>query len=86
MNIINLTGDEFSPDGLKEQFAMDVLTGLSSSPKGISPKYFYNDHGSELFQQITESDDYYLTNLEYEILKNHSDSMAKKIKIGRAHV
>ena len=59
---------------------MDVLTGLSSSPKGISPKYFYNDHGSELFQQITESEDYYLTNLEYEILKNHSNSMAKKIK------
>ncbi len=80
MNIINLTGDELSPDGLKEQFAMDVLTGLSSSPKGISPKYFYNDHGSELFQQITESEDYYLTNLEYEILKQHGHSMAKKLK------
>ena len=63
MKILNLIGDKLSPDGLREQFALDVLIGLSSKPKSISPKYFYNDRGSELFQQITENDDYYLTAL-----------------------
>ena len=72
MKILNLIGDKLSPDGLKEQFSLDVLIGLSSKPKSISPKYFYNDRGSELFQQITENDDYYLTGLEFEILKKES--------------
>lgn len=80
MNIINLTGDEYSPEGLKEQFALDVLIGLTSQSKRISPKYFYNDLGSELFQKITESKDYYLTNLEHQILNNYSVTIAKKIK------
>ena len=80
MKILNLIGDKLSPDGLREQFALDVLIGLSSKPKSISPKYFYNDRGSELFQQITENEDYYLTGLEFEILKNESNNMAKNIK------
>ena len=44
---------EVSKDGdsaHKEKFAMDVLMGLCSTPKNISPKYFYDDIGSELFQ------------------------------------
>jgi len=80
MKILNLIGDKLSPDGLKEQFALDVLIGLSSKPKSISPKYFYNDRGSELFQKITENDDYYLTGLEFEILKKESMNLAKNIK------
>ena len=80
MKILNLIGDKLSPDGLREQFALDVLIGLSSKPKSISPKYFYNDKGSELFQQITENDDYYLTDLEFEVLKDQSASMAKKVR------
>lgn len=51
-----------------EQFAVDVLTGFSNSPKRLPPKYFYDDTGSELFRAITEHEDYYLTRTEYEIL------------------
>lgn len=52
----------------KEQFAIDVLTGLCASPKNLAAKYFYNDIGSEIFQNITQHKDYYPTRTEYEIL------------------
>lgn len=51
-----------------EQFAIDVLTGFSSTPKRLSTKYFYDDTGSELFRAISQHEDYYLTRSEYEIL------------------
>ncbi len=61
---------ETSDSSQKEQFSMDVLMGLCSTPKTISSKYFYDDIGSELFQKITQHEDYYPTRKEYEILNN----------------
>ncbi|MCB1159552.1 MAG: L-histidine N(alpha)-methyltransferase, partial [Leptospiraceae bacterium] len=49
-------------------FAIDVLTGLCSIPKQLSAKYFYDDTGSEIFQKITQHEDYYLTKTEFRIL------------------
>lgn len=49
-------------------FAQDVDSGLSASPKHLSSKYFYDDEGSRIFQQIMELPEYYLTNCELEIL------------------
>src|SRR4051794_37318083 len=49
------------------QFARDVLDGLSSTPKSLSSKYFYDDEGSRLFQEIMRLPEYYLTNCELEI-------------------
>lgn len=49
------------------QFAQDVLAGLTSTPKSLSSKYFYDDEGSRLFQQIMELPEYYLTRAESEI-------------------
>ncbi len=37
-------------------FARDVIAGLSARPKRLPPKYFYDETGSELFEQITELD------------------------------
>lgn len=51
-----------------DQFAADVLSGFSGSPKRLSAKYFYDDTGSELFRAISQHEDYYLTRTEYEIL------------------
>lgn len=51
-----------------DSFAIDVLTGLCSQPKQLSAKYFYDDAGSELFQKITQHDDYYPTRTEFDIL------------------
>ncbi len=55
-----------------KRFSLDVLVGLSSSPKSIPSKYFYDDRGSELFQKITQLPEYYLTRAEYEILEQVS--------------
>ena len=48
----------------------DVIRGLSRSPKSLPPKYFYDDHGSKLFEQICELPEYYPTRTETSILKN----------------
>jgi L-histidine Nalpha-methyltransferase len=50
-----------------DQFATDVLNGLSSTPKFLSSKYFYDDEGSRLFQEIMRLPEYYLTGCEHEI-------------------
>ncbi len=59
----------------KEQFAIDVLTGLCSSPKQLPSKYFYDDIGSDIFQKITNHDDYYLTRTEFEILSKFKNDI-----------
>ncbi|MEU0036702.1 L-histidine N(alpha)-methyltransferase, partial [Streptomyces sp. NPDC006333] len=46
----------------------DVLHGLSHTPKTLPPKWFYDAHGSELFDKITELPEYYPTRAEREIL------------------
>lgn len=51
------------------QFAEDVLAGLSSTPKALSSKYFYDDEGSRLFQEIMKLPEYYLTGCEEEIFE-----------------
>ena len=53
------------------QFAKDVAKGLSQRPKRLSSKYFYDEIGDKLFQDIMAMPEYYLTNAEYEIFENH---------------
>lgn len=57
------------------QFAIDVEAGLSSEPKYLSSKYFYNKRGDELFQEIMDLDEYYLTRSEFEILENSKNCL-----------
>jgi dimethylhistidine N-methyltransferase len=47
--------------------AKDTLGGLTSIPKQLSSKYFYDEAGSKIFQDIMRMPEYYLTNAEYEI-------------------
>ena len=54
---------------LTEAFALDVLMGLSSAPKHIPSKYFYDDIGSRLFERIMGLPEYYLTGCEREIFE-----------------
>lgn len=61
------------------KFYKDVMQGLQSSPKYLESKYFYDERGDELFQQIMNCDDYYLTNCEMEILKTQSADIASTI-------
>jgi L-histidine Nalpha-methyltransferase len=52
--------------------ARDVRRGLLTIPKELSPKYFYDERGSVLFERITELDEYYPTRAEREILDRRS--------------
>ncbi len=59
-----------------EQFAADLHAALSRSPKAISPKYFYDETGSRLFEQICELPEYYPTRTELALLQTHARDMA----------
>jgi L-histidine Nalpha-methyltransferase len=63
----------------RDAFALDVLVGLSSTPKSISSKYFYDKRGSELFRQICLLPEYYLTERELEIIDHHRTSIAATV-------
>lgn len=54
------------------QFARDVLAGLSSSPKQLSPKYFYDEHGSWLYDKICKVPEYYPARTEEALLAEKS--------------
>ncbi len=54
----------------------DVIEGLTQNPKTLPAKYFYDDHGSELFEQICDLPEYYPTRTEASILKQYADEIA----------
>lgn len=53
----------------KNIFLQDVLEGLQKIPKSLSPKYFYNKRGSELFDAICQQPEYYLTRIEENLFQ-----------------
>lgn len=57
----------------------DVLRGLRSTPKRLSPTYFYDERGSKLFDQICELPEYYITRTETQILQRHAQEIAHRI-------
>jgi L-histidine Nalpha-methyltransferase len=54
----------------------DVGRGLMSTPKELPPKWFYDERGSQLFDQITRLEEYYPTRREREILEAHAADVA----------
>jgi dimethylhistidine N-methyltransferase len=67
-------------------FAGDVLEGLTQRPKRLSPKYFYDAAGSELFEQITLLPEYYPTRTELGILRDRGHAISAIIPKGAALV
>jgi L-histidine N-alpha-methyltransferase len=65
-----------------DQFAADVLAGLSSTPKALSSKYFYDNEGSRLFQEIMRLPEYYLTGCEQEIFKTQTEEIFRAFANG----
>lgn len=53
---------------MDNSFAKDVKSGLLSSPKSLPSRYFYNEHGDDLFRAIMRMEEYYPTKSEFEIL------------------
>ncbi|GII66932.1 histidine N-alpha-methyltransferase [Sphaerisporangium krabiense] len=62
---------------LHEALRRDVALGLTSEPKTLPPKWFYDERGSELFDEITRLDEYYPTRCEREILIERADNIAR---------
>ncbi len=56
-----------------------IIDGLTQPRKMISPKYFYDEAGSQLFEEITQLPEYYLTDVELNIMQRHIDEMAALI-------
>ena len=56
---------------INSTFAEDVYKGLTDFPKHLSSKYFYDERGDRLFQDIMQMPEYYLTNREFDILSQH---------------
>ncbi len=55
----------------------EVLAGFSASPKQISPKFFYDRRGSELFENICRQPEYYLTRVEEQILSQAANEIVE---------
>src|ERR1700746_1200795 len=72
------------PDDQTPTFARDTIEHLSQQPKRLSPKYFYDATGSELFEAITRLPEYYPTRTELAILRERGSESAAIIPKGAA--
>jgi dimethylhistidine N-methyltransferase len=70
------TLSEVSP---KPDFLSDAITGLSSNPRALSCKYFYDERGAALFQKICELPEYYITRTEIDILDRNRAEIASQL-------
>jgi L-histidine N-alpha-methyltransferase len=69
-----------SPQTETQRFAEDVKRGLTASPKSLSSKYFYDDEGSRIFQEIMKLPEYYLTRCEFEIFRDQAADIFEAFK------
>ncbi len=63
----------------KPNITTEILNGLLSVPKHLSPKFFYDQKGSELFEKITNQPEYYVTRKEISILQTNCNDIANTI-------
>jgi L-histidine Nalpha-methyltransferase len=68
------------PDDTTRALESDVRAGLGATPKTLPPKWFYDDRGSELFDEITRLPEYYPTRTERSILVEHASDVAELTK------
>ena len=81
-----LTLVDLDDDGVDRAFRADVLEGLRQPQKAIPARWLYDDAGSQLFEDITQVEEYYPTRAETEILQTRGTEFAGEIGPGRAVV
>src|SRR5438477_103898 len=79
-----MSGDySLAPQQVSESESSDLLTdviaGLSSNPRTLPCKYFYDERGAALFQKICELPEYYITRTEIDILDRHRAEIASQV-------
>ena len=60
-------------------FTDEILAGLNKPQKTLSPKFFYDEKGSELFTKITRQPEYYPTRTETQLLRDHAGEISELI-------
>ena len=65
-----------APDAMRAALEADVRSGLTSAPKTLPPKWFYDAHGSVLFDEITRLPEYYPTRCERQVLAQRAAAIA----------
>jgi L-histidine N-alpha-methyltransferase len=81
-----LTIELVPPSRPAASFAEDVRRGLTSQPKWLSCRFFYDRQGSRLFEQICDLPEYYLTRAEDGILTRHAEEIVATVPAGAALV
>ena len=77
---------DLDEQGVDRAFRADVLAGLRQSHKAVPARWLYDDAGSQLFEDITDLEEYYPTRAETEILGERGEDFARLIGPGRAVV
>ena len=77
---------DLDEDGVDRAFRADVLAGLRQRQKAVPARWFYDEEGSRLFEEITRVEEYYPTRAETEILTARGAEFADLIGPGRAVV
>ena len=72
---VSLT-NHLAPDDASAALRADVLSGLAATPKTLPPRWFYDERGSELFEQITRLPEYYPTAAERSVLAERAAEIA----------
>ena len=78
-SLVNEKNTSVVAGATKENFRDEVLDGLSKSPRQLPYKFFYDQRGAQLFQEICDLPEYYITRTETEILRLHGADMAKAL-------
>jgi L-histidine N-alpha-methyltransferase len=69
-----------SPDDVRRRMRADAISGLQAAAKSIPPVWFYDERGSQLFEQITALPEYYPTRAERALLEAHATAIAELSK------
>jgi len=73
-----------APAEADSPFMRDVIAGLTARPKQLPPKYFYDEAGARLFEEITALPEYYPTRCELAILRERAGDIARFFPEGSA--
>jgi L-histidine Nalpha-methyltransferase len=69
-----------TPDEVRQRMRADAVAGLQAVQKSIPPVWFYDERGSQLFEQITRLPEYYPTRAERRLLEEHASTIAELSK------
>ena len=82
MDVDNSSTTLLDQEPCSQSFLDEVIEGLEQSPKTLPCKYFYDQRGSQLFDQICDLEEYYLTRTELQIMEDYAAEMAQQIGPG----